>query len=140
METTTNYRVENNTLKTVITTVETRVSESSVDLDFLYAQKTNIENQKEDQKKLFEIQMQTRDAEIKQVDDMIAECIKKGLKTSAEIEEERAKELAIKEEAERVEQEKTRKAEEKKAKKLAEEEAERLAQESANNIVDAVEK
>lgn len=81
-------QVVDNKLKTIITTITTNVVENSVDLDFLYSQKQSILNQKEQQKLAYELQMTTRDTEIAEIDGMIAECIKSGLKTAQEIAEE----------------------------------------------------
>lgn len=83
MQSTTTYSVENNRLKTVITQVETRVLESFLTLDALYEQKANILQQRE-------AQIAQKDNEIKEVNDRIAECIKRGLKTDKQLALEKA--------------------------------------------------
>ena len=81
-------QIVDNKLKTIVTTITTNVVENSLDLDFLYSQKKSIGDQKEQQKIAYEAQMIARDKEIEEVDEMIAECRKAGLKTTAEIAEE----------------------------------------------------
>lgn len=73
------YIVENNILRTITTTTEVKVTESAVNLDYLYNQLTTIEARKAE----FDKQC---DADMKKTLELIEECRKQGLKTQAELE------------------------------------------------------
>ena len=90
-------QVVDNKLKTIITTTTIQVVENSVDLDFLNAQKESILRQKESQTEEYKKQMEARDREVAEVDVLIAECRKAGLKTTEEIQKELEEAKAVEE-------------------------------------------
>lgn len=92
-------QVIDNRLKTIVTTITTNVVENSVDLDYLFAQKNSILAQKQQQTDVYNAQMIARDKEVEEVDEMIAECRKAGLKTAEEIEQEKRDQVEVEEEA-----------------------------------------
>lgn len=82
-------QVVDNKLKTIVTTITTNVVENSVDLDYLNTQKNGILAQKQQQTEIYNSQMALRDKEVAEIDQMILECRKAGLKTLDEIAEEK---------------------------------------------------
>lgn len=75
------YIVENNILRTITTTTEVKVTESAVNLDYLYNQLTTIDHRQKD----FNAQCE---ADRQKALELIDECRKQGLKTQAELDEE----------------------------------------------------
>lgn len=128
-------QVVDNKLKTITTTTIINVVENSVDLDYLYAQRDEIAKQKQQQTESYQAQMLTRDKEIAEIEQMISECRKAGLKTSNEIAIEVAEAQRIEDERienERLENEKIEKAAE--AERLEKENAEKLRLEEQNMV------